>query len=41
VEEARQSLIFEAPAPEMGAVSMIPFVRDFILRGKRATPELP
>ena len=40
-EEARQSLIFEAPAPEMGAVRMIPFVRDFVLRGKRATPELP
>ena len=40
-EEARQSLIFEAPAPEMGAVRMIPFVRDFVLRGKHATPELP
>jgi protocatechuate 3,4-dioxygenase beta subunit len=39
-EEARQSLIFDSPAPEMGAVRMIPFVRDFVLRGRHATPEL-
>ncbi|MBV8847312.1 MAG: protocatechuate 3,4-dioxygenase subunit beta, partial [Bryobacterales bacterium] len=40
-EEARQTLIFEAPPPEMGDVQRIPFHRDFVLRGKRATPELP
>jgi len=39
-EEARQRLIFEAPQPEIGAVRLIPFERDFVLRGKRATPEL-
>jgi len=40
-EESRQRLIFEAPQPEIGAVKLIPFQRDFVLRGKRATPELP
>lgn len=39
-EEARQSLIFEAPAPEIGAVKLLPYQRDFVLRGKRATPQL-
>jgi protocatechuate 3,4-dioxygenase beta subunit len=40
-QEARQTLIFEAPAPAIGDVKLIPFQRDFVLRGKRATPELP
>ncbi|HEY7334656.1 MAG TPA: protocatechuate 3,4-dioxygenase subunit beta [Bryobacteraceae bacterium] len=39
-EEARQGLIFEAKTPAMGDVKMLPFERDFVLRGKRATPEL-
>jgi protocatechuate 3,4-dioxygenase, beta subunit len=39
-EEARQRLIFEARTPEMGAVKMLPFERDFVLRGRRAAPEL-
>jgi protocatechuate 3,4-dioxygenase beta subunit len=40
-EEARETLIFEAPPPEIGDLQRIPFHRDFVLRGKRATPELP
>ena len=39
-EEARQCLIFEARTPAMGSVKMLPFERDFVLRGKHATPEL-
>ncbi|HEY6340598.1 MAG TPA: protocatechuate 3,4-dioxygenase subunit beta [Bryobacteraceae bacterium] len=39
-EEARESLIFEAPAPEFGAVKLLPYQRNFVLRGKRATPQL-
>jgi protocatechuate 3,4-dioxygenase beta subunit len=39
-EEARQRLIFEARTPAMGAVKMLPFERDFVLRGRRATPVL-
>jgi protocatechuate 3,4-dioxygenase beta subunit len=38
---ARQSLIFEAQTPTVGAVNLIPFERNFVLRGKGATPELP
>ena len=40
-EEARQRVIFKFGAPEMGDVSVIPYQVDFVLRGKRATPELP
>ena len=39
--EARQSLLFEAPVPTIGTVNLIPFERDFVLRGKHRTPELP
>ncbi len=40
-EEARQTLLFEAKAPAMTPRMLIPYERDFVLRGKRRTPELP
>ena len=39
--EARQNLLFEARTPTIGAVNLIPFERDFVLRGRHRTPELP
>ncbi len=38
--EARDRLIFETTPTTVGTVNMLIFRRDFVLRGKRATPEL-
>jgi protocatechuate 3,4-dioxygenase beta subunit len=38
--EARERLIFEAGATSVGAVNMLKFRRDFVLRGRKGTPEL-
>ena len=38
--EARERLIFQAGATSVGAVNMLRFRRDFVLRGKRRTPAL-
>ncbi len=38
--EARQRVVFKAGATEMGDVSLIHYTLDFVLRGKRKTPEL-
>jgi protocatechuate 3,4-dioxygenase, beta subunit len=38
--EARERLIFETTPTTVGAVNMLTFRRDFVLRGKRATPAL-
>jgi protocatechuate 3,4-dioxygenase beta subunit len=39
--EARDRLIFKSGTPTVGDVSLIPYTLDFVLRGKRSTPELP
>jgi protocatechuate 3,4-dioxygenase, beta subunit len=38
--EARERLIFRAEATSVGAVNMLRFRRDFVLRGRRRTPAL-
>jgi protocatechuate 3,4-dioxygenase beta subunit len=38
--EARDRLIFETAPTVVGAVNFLTFRRDFVLRGKRGTPEL-
>src|ERR1700733_2220878 len=38
--EARDRLIFETAPTVVGAVNFLPFRRDFVLRGKKRTPEL-
>jgi protocatechuate 3,4-dioxygenase beta subunit len=38
--EARDRLIFETTPTTVGAVNLLTFRRDFVLRGKRATPAL-
>ena len=38
--EARQRLIFEGRATSVGAVNMLHFHRDFVLRGRHRTPAL-
>jgi protocatechuate 3,4-dioxygenase beta subunit len=38
--EARDRLIFETTPTTVSAVNMLTFRRDFVLRGKRSTPEL-
>ena len=38
--EARDRLIFETTPTTVGAVNMLTFRRDFVLRGKRSTPAL-
>lgn len=38
--EARQRLIFESGQTSVGAVNMLKFRRDFVLRGRRRTPAL-
>jgi hypothetical protein len=38
--EARERLIFKAGETAMGDVSLIHYRLDFVLRGKRQTPEL-
>jgi protocatechuate 3,4-dioxygenase, beta subunit len=38
--EARDRLIFESTPTTVGAVNMLTFRRDFVLRGKRASPAL-
>ena len=38
--EARERLIFKAGETVMGDVSLINYKLDFVLRGKRQTPEL-
>jgi protocatechuate 3,4-dioxygenase beta subunit len=39
-QEGRRRLIFEACPSTVGAVNLLRFHRDFVLRGKRSTPEL-
>jgi protocatechuate 3,4-dioxygenase beta subunit len=38
--EARDRLIFRTTPTKVQAVNMLTFQRDFVLRGKRGTPEL-
>lgn len=38
--EARQRLIFECGPTQVGAVNMLKFRRDFVLRGRQRTPDL-
>jgi len=38
--EARERLIFQPGATSVGAVNMLKFRRDFVLRGRRSTPAL-
>jgi len=38
--EARERLIFRAEATSVGAVNMLKFRRDFVLRGRHRTPAL-
>lgn len=39
--EARDRLIFQQTATGVGKVNFLAFHRDFVLRGKRRTPEMP
>jgi len=38
--EARERLVFQLGATQVGAVNMLKYRRDFVLRGRHRTPAL-